>query len=252
MEDNGYDYLARVYDRLTSDIDYGKVAEYTLENCRRFFGRVPDKLLDLACGTGSHAIAIAQKGIEVTGIDISDAMLTEAIDKSTRAKTNILFSKQDMCSFEIHGNVDVITCCLDSVNHILDPSCFEKLLKNVNKYLVPGGLFIFDVNSEYKFKKIYGSNVYTESFDDLTFVWHNHFDKSSGIVEFEMTFFTRQKDGRYVKHQESNFERLYTENEIASYIEGASLEQMAIYDGFSFNSLHKKSQRISYVLKKPD
>jgi SAM-dependent methyltransferase len=252
MEDNGYDYLARVYDRLTSDIDYSKVANYTLEICRRYLNRPLDKLLDLACGTGSHAIALAKKKIEVTGIDISGAMLTEAIDKSTSENTNILFSKQDMCSFEIHGNVDVITCCFDSVNHILDPSCFGKMMKNVDKYLVPGGLFIFDVNSEYKFKKIYGNNVYIESFDDLTFIWQNHFDKNSGIVEFEMTFFTRHKDGRYVKHKESNFERLYTGDEIASYINCTSLEQMAIYDGFSFKSLHKRSQRISYILKKPE
>jgi ubiquinone/menaquinone biosynthesis C-methylase UbiE len=252
MEDNGYYYLARVYDRLTSDIDYDKVAKYTLENCRRYLGRLPYRLLDLACGTGSHAIAIAKKGIEVTGIDISDSMLTEAIDKSTRAKTNILFSKQDMSSFEIHGRVDVITCCFDSVNHILDPSCFGKMLKNVDRYLVPGGLFIFDVNSEYKFKKIYGNNVYTESFDDLTFIWQNHFDKNSGIVEFEMTFFTRQTDGRYVKHMESNYERLYTLDEIDSYIKCTSLEQIAMFDGFSFKALNRRSQRISYILKKPE
>jgi len=252
MEDNGYGYLARVYDRLTSGIDYAKVAEYTLENCRRYLGRLPCKLLDLACGTGSHAILLAKEGIKVTGIDISDAMLTEAIGKSISADTDILFSKQDMCSFQIHGSVDVITCCFDSVNHILDPLDFERMLKNVEKYLVPGGLFIFDVNSRYKFKKIYGDNVYTESFDDLTFIWQNHFDKLSGIVEFEMTFFTRQKDGRYVRHTESNFERSYTRDEITSLIGCTNLKQLAMHDGFTFNNLHNKSQRISYILKKPE
>jgi SAM-dependent methyltransferase len=245
----GYGSLAQYYDRLSADIDYAGMAGYLLDAFVKYTGRRPVLMFDLACGTGSLAIAAAKTGIQVIGADGSAEMLCAAYAKSKKAKTDILFLQQDICHFELYGTVDLITCCLDSVNHILDPLELKNMFGLVSNYLDPGGLFIFDVNSKYKYEKIYADNVFYESYDDLTYIWQNKYSKKSGMAVFDMTFFARENDGRYRKEEDRILERYYSDEELRDICEGSSLDLIACHDGYSADNVKKESQRILYILK---
>jgi SAM-dependent methyltransferase len=245
----GYGSLAHYYDRLAADIDYAGIAGYLLDTCVRYTGRRPGLMLDLACGTGSLAIAAAKAGIQVIGADGSAQMLCEAYAKSKKAKTDILFLQQDICHFELYGTVDLITCCLDSVNHILDPLELKNMFSLAGNYLDPGGLLIFDVNSKYKFEQIYADNVFYEDYDDLIYIWQNKYNKNNRTAVFDLTFFSREKDGRYRREEDRILERYYSDDELRDMFEGSSLDLVASHDGFSVNNVKIDSQRILYILK---
>lgn len=248
MGNNGYSTLARFYDRLSKDIDYSSIAKFTLEIYERFKNDIPEILLDLACGTGSLSIEFSKKKIEVIGIDSSEDMLSRAYDKNRGSKASILFLKQDMCDFELFGTVDLIVCYFDSVNHVLDINDLKGMFKRAANYLNPGGLFIFDVNSLYKFEIVYADNVYFEIYDDLEYIWQNKYDPVSKTITFDLTFFEREKDGRYVKSEETIIERFYSDKELIE-VYKEFFELRAKYDGFSFQDINEDSQRLLYILK---
>jgi len=249
---NAYQNLADFYDRLTLDIDYKGIAEFTLKACETYRGGKPGILLDLACGTGSLAIELAKAGTDVIGIDISPQMLSRAYSKSRDAGLDILFIEQDMCDFELYGTVDVITCYLDSINHIIDRSGLYSLFRLAANYLNPGGLFIFDFNTKYCFEKIYSDNVFYESFDDLTCIWQNRYDSKLEIADFDMTFFIRMDNGMYTRIEDRNRERYYPEEEYRRAAELVSLKTVAAHDSYSFRLPQKNSPRILHVVKKPE
>ena len=156
MVNNGYTFLPAYYDRLNREIDYGKWAG-DIADILRSHGIGEDSLvLDLACGTGSLTVCLARLGYDMIGADLSAEMLGIARSKSP----DVLWLNQDMRSFELYGTVKAVVCCLDSVNYLLKLKDLYDCFGLVHNYLEPDGLFIFDVNTGYKFEKIYAQNHY--------------------------------------------------------------------------------------------
>ena len=114
-----YDSIASVYDNINSEIDYSAWADF-IEGCfKRYLKVKPELVLDLACGTGSMTLTLASRGYDMIGADLSEEMLTEAMDKAyDKGVEGVLFLKQDMRTFELYGTVGAIVCCLDSVNYL--------------------------------------------------------------------------------------------------------------------------------------
>ncbi|NLD49455.1 MAG: class I SAM-dependent methyltransferase, partial [Clostridiaceae bacterium] len=182
-----YSGFAYIYDKLMYDIDYKKWAGY-IEDIFKENGIKPSLVLDLGCGTGSFCLEMASRGYDMIGIDSSEDMLGCAAQKSAGVK-NILYLKQDMTNFELYGTVDCIVCLLDSINYVLYKKDLKRLLKLVHNYLNHGGLFIFDINTPYKFENVFMENVYYDISDEITYIWQNNFDKRKRICEFDLTFF---------------------------------------------------------------
>ena len=155
----GYQAIARVYDRLNAEIDYTAWADF-LERCfDRFLPTRPELVLDLACGTGSMTLALASRGYDMIGVDGSAEMLSEAYSRATE-QPGILFLQQDMRTFELYGTVGAVTCCLDSLNYLLCTDDLDACFACVHNYLDPNGLFLFDMNTPYKFSNVYANNAY--------------------------------------------------------------------------------------------
>jgi SAM-dependent methyltransferase len=243
-----YSDFAFYYDRLMRDVDYAQWADYIVEIIKR---NKPDTELiaDLGCGTGTFCLNMAAKGYEVIGIDQSAEMLSCARQKALEAEADVLFLNQDMASFELYGTVDVITCLMDSVNYITYKSDLKRFFKLVENYLNPGGIFIFDINSPYKFENILSSNVFYETDEDVSYIWQNSYDKSKRLCRFDLSFFVKEGE-LYRRFDEVHYERCYTRKELADMIDFAGLTLKFAYGGFGFRKPFDKCERLFFICTK--
>ena len=238
-----YESFAYLYDRLTDDVDYKSFLEF-IEG--QFTKHKPgaELILELACGTGTLTKLLCEKGYDVIGLDYSADMLEVAREKCPET----LFINQDMTEFELYGTVDAIVCCLDSVNYITDKRKLLKMFKLVKNYLNPGGLFIFDINSEYKLKNIIGNNCFVRNEEDIFYSWENELGKDR--VNFYLTFFTENEDGTFDRIDEMHTERIYKEKELETLLDKAGLVLKNKFYDFNSNKKSKKCERIFFVAAK--
>ncbi|MBE7033236.1 MAG: class I SAM-dependent methyltransferase [Ruminococcaceae bacterium] len=238
-----YNDFAYVYDRLINDVDYKEWADYYFKIFQRY-GLNPKLGLDLGCGTGNLTLELANRGIEMTGVDLSEDMLMVAREKSEGK--DILYLNQDMTEFELYGTVDFIVSSLDCVNYITDKRDLLKVMKLVNNYLDPGGLFIFDINTRYKLENIIGDNTFILEDEDCFCSWQNEYDKKRKLSDFYLTFFL--KDGEsYTRFDEQHTERAYEIDEIKSIIENSGMRLLKVYHNLSFENPKKNSERVFFV-----
>lgn len=237
----GYESIARVYDRLNAEIDYGAWADF-IEKCfDRFLAQKPGLVLDLACGTGRMTRELSARGYDMIGVDGSADMLSCAMSEP---REGILYLLQDMRSFELYGTVGAVVCCLDSINYLLEDKDLADTLACVHNYLDPDGLFIFDVNSPYKFENIYSDNAYIledevedeEGNTRAVFCgWQNQYDRDSGVCDFYLTLFEEDEDGSYIRSDEHQRERCYTLEQLKGALDRAGMELVGVYGDFELN-----------------
>ncbi len=245
-----YDAIARVYDKLNKDINYSVWADFVEKCFLKYMPNKPSLVLDLACGTGRMSIALSKRGYDMIGVDISEDMLSEAYLRSEGH--GILYLKQDMCSFELYGTVGAVVCCLDSINYLLSENDVFKCFSTVHNYLDPDGIFLFDINTPYKFENIYSDNAYILE-DELVYegedipsavfcAWQNQYDISSGICDFYLTLF-EEENGKYIRSEEHQRERCYTLTAIKALLEKSGFEYLDCFGDFDFTAPIKNSER---------
>ena len=241
--DKSYGKFAELYDELTFDVEYKRYADF-IEWLIKEHNIKPELVFDLACGTGTMANELSERGYDLIAADASAEMLGCAIKKYGTDK--ILFLNQPMQEFELYGTVDVIICMLDSINYLTEPEDLFETFALCNNYLNDGGLLIFDVNSEYKFKNILADNVYTYEKDDIFYVWENDFCEEEKLCDFYLTFFRRDESGFYERIDEHHTERCYTDDEITDALEENGFEISGKFDDYTKNEAKNESERILY------
>ena len=253
---DGYRAIAGVYDRLNAEVDYAGWADF-VESCfSRYLEKKPSLLLDLACGTGSMTLALAARGYDMIGVDGSMDMLSVAYERKMDADADgVLFLCQDMRDFELYGTVEAVTCCLDSVNYLLSEQDVARCFSCVHNYLDDGGLFLFDVNTPYKFKHVYGDNAYIlEDHDEdgecRAFCgWQNFYDESTRLCTFELSLFEKCEDGRYERADEQQCERCYTREELTRLLEAAGFEVLGCFGDFDFGEPRPDCERYYFAAR---
>ena len=250
---DGYSALAPVYDRLNDTVDYAAWADF-IEAC---FGRFAEpkkgaSVLDLGCGTGTMTIELAKRGYDLTALDHSEDMLAEA---DTRARDeglkDILFLCGDMCSFELYGTVDHIICCLDGINHLTDREDLLACFSLVANYLNPGGLFIFDLNTPYKFKTTYADRDYILEDDGVMCCWRNRLNKKGDVVTFYLTVYEENEDGTWERTDGEERERAYGLRSIKNALESCGLELVNVSADYNFTEPDDTCGRWYLTAKKP-
>ncbi|MCH5188501.1 MAG: methyltransferase domain-containing protein [Oscillospiraceae bacterium] len=243
-----YNDFARLYDRLMADVPYGKFVDYYFEIFRRF-GCKTRLGLDLGCGTGNVTLELSRRGADMIGADISAEMLSVAGDKATYEGLNALFLNQDMAEFELYGTVDFIVSSLDSVNYVTEKNRLKKVFKLVNNYLDPGGLFVFDVNTEYKLSTVLGDNTFVSDDDDIFYSWQNSYDKRSRLCDFYLSFFERREDGSFARFDEVHTERAYGVDELKAMLKDSGLKVEGVFHDLTFQKPRKNSERVFFVAR---
>lgn len=244
-----YRILAKFYDDL-QDNDYNAFVSYYQSVFKRF-GLEPKLILDMGCGTGNITVPMAEKGYDMIGLDCSEEMLEIAAEKARTAGHDILFLQQDMTDFELYGTVDAMVCALDGINYLAGDGQVSDMLRLLHYYLNPGGIFIFDINTEYKFKNILDNNSFVYDEDNVYCVWNNEYDSDDKICYFDLNFFLKNPDGSYCRRDEYQEERMYTVGELKNYIRDCGLDCLGVYDNLSFEPPRGDSQRLFFVVQRP-
>ena len=248
-----YGEFASVYDRFMDPEIYDEWIGYVEKILDTYSSKKPKLILDLACGTGNITTRLAKKGYETIGIDLSEDMLKIATDKSEESKTDILFLQQDMRNFELYGTVDVIVCMCDSINYLLTSEDVLKVFKLVNNYLDPNGLFIFDINTPYKFEKVLSDNCFAEVDETMAYIWENYYDAEEKINEYSMhLFFKDDATGLYEKHEEIHYEKAYSIDEIKSILDESGLKFLNVYDSDNLGKIKNTSERLFFVAQEKE
>ncbi len=244
-----YDAIASVYDSINSEVDYTSWADFFEACFEKYLKEKPSLILDLACGTGRMTFELHRRGYDMIGADASEEMLYKAYDKAyDLGISNILFIRQDMREFELYGTVGAISCCLDSINYLTSIDDLEKCFSLVHNYLDPNGLFLFDVNTPYKFENVYGNNHYifedTDS-NGLTAYcgWQNEYDRESKLCNFYLSVFTKNEDGSYSRNDDEQTERCYSKIELRASLEKCGFEVLGFFGGFDFSEPEDDCER---------
>jgi len=239
-----YGVFASFYDALTDNVEYHNKAQY-LHNFMQKYKPGCSLIVDLACGTGSLSVELANLGYDVIGVDISPDMLMEARMKSPGS---ILYLCQPMQNLDLYGTVDAMLCTLDSVNHITDQEVLQEAFRRVALFLEPDGIFIFDANTPYKHEHILASNTFVYDTDKVFCVWQNQ-PGSNGIVSVTLDFFEPDGDV-YIRNSESFCERAYSHDDILKMLDTAGLEICAEFDDYTDSPPIETTQRIVYICRK--
>jgi len=236
-----YSGFAYLYDVLMESTPYKDWAAYIDRVLKQFLQKSNAIVLDLACGTGSITLPLAQMGYDMIGVDMSIDMLSQAQAKVTNEK--ILFLAQDMRKLDLYGTVDAAISTCDGLNYILDETELASVFKRVMMFMNPQGVFIFDMNTEYKFKEVLGNKGFTVKKDTASYDWDNSYDAKTGINEYRVTF--EHMGGE--PFCELHHQRAYPSEMICDFLRNAGFETVRMYDGYSDDSPNEKSVRIVYI-----
>jgi predicted TPR repeat methyltransferase len=241
-----YTAFAEVYDAFMDNIPYEKWADY-VHGLLEEYGIKDGLVLELGCGTGSLTELLAVMGYDMIGVDSSGDMLGTAMEKRERSGLDILYLLQDMREFELYGTVRAVVSVCDSMNYITEYEDLTQVFRLVNNYLDPGGMFIFDLNTEYKYRQVLGSQTIAESREDCGFIWENEYDEETKLNEYDLTLFVREEGELFRRYEETHVQRAYSVEEIKAALLEAGMEFVAVYDAFTRDGAEDRSQRI-YVI----
>ncbi|MCD7726256.1 MAG: class I SAM-dependent methyltransferase [Clostridiales bacterium] len=256
--------FALVYDTFMDETPYEEWCDYLVELLRRYedgvlAGEEPDgnlrqernSVLDLGCGTGTLTELMARKGYEMIGVDNSPEMLQIAMEKRLRSGLDILYLLQDMREFELYGTVGAVISVCDSLNYLLEEEDLLRTFRLVNNYLYPGGIFIFDFNTVYKYAVVIGDATIAENREECSFIWENYYHGEEEINEYDLTIFVKtDKDALFRRFQETHYQRGYRLGQMLELVEQSGLEFVEAIDADTRGTVTQESQRIYMIARK--
>ena len=244
---DAYQDLAVSYDRLTNDVDYGAVVDFYWQLLEAE-GVRPRTAVDLACGTGSVTLLLAQRGLKVTGVDMSEDMLTVAWEKAQSLENPPMFVCQKLQELRLPRGVDLAVCALDSLDYILEPQDCAEAIRRAYKALNPGGVFIFDVNTPEKLRAMDGQ-VFLDEDDDVYCVWRGEFDKQTNICSYGMDLFQRRGDV-WLRSFEEHQEYAYSIAQLTAFLKAAGFTGIRVFGDRRMEAPKEFDQRVYFMARK--
>ncbi|MFT3982307.1 MAG: class I SAM-dependent methyltransferase [Lachnospiraceae bacterium] len=243
-----YTGFAGVYDRFMDNVPYEDWCGY-VKGLLKENKITEGLLLDLGCGTGTLTELLAAAGYDMIGIDSAEDMLSIAMEKRTVSGSDILYLLQDMREFELYGTVRGVISICDSMNYLTEAVDMLTVFRLVKNYLDWDGIFIFDLNTIYKYKELLGDHVFAENREECSFIWENEYDEQEMLNEYALTLFVREGD-LYRKHEEMHYQRAYALEEVKKLVDESGLQLLAVYDAFTHESPKEDSERVYFIAKK--
>ena len=260
-----YSDFAKVYDIFMDETPYTEWCDLIVTLLKKYGHDIEENpedeklrqekntILDLGCGTGTLTELLAKKGYDMIGIDNSQEMLQIAMEKREESGLDILYLLQDMREFELYGTVGAVICVCDSINYMLNEEDILTVFRLVNNYLYPGGLFIFDFNTVYKYEVVIGDATIAENREDCSFIWENYYHSEDEINEYDLTLFVKNDNSDSVEEnifhrfEETHYQRGYRLEQMKNLVEQAGMKFVTAFDADTHEAPTPESERI-YVI----
>ncbi|MFA5561774.1 MAG: class I SAM-dependent methyltransferase [Eubacteriales bacterium] len=251
MTHDFYQALSPYYDAFNRELDYAAWADWLTRAFARYGKGQIREVLDLGCGTGKMTLELARRGFDMVGVDRSEGMLSRAFAaaEKTAHGRSILWLCQDMTAFELYGTVDAVVCCLDCINHLPNETALTRCFSLVHNYLVPDGLFIFDVNSPRKFETVYANQTYALEEAGVFCVWQNDYRPADAKCDFYLTLFEERAGGLYRRTELRQSETVYTLEQLTRCLQAAGMQLLAVTDGHHFEPPREQPERLFLIAK---
>jgi ubiquinone/menaquinone biosynthesis C-methylase UbiE len=235
-----YERFAGVYDAFMADTPYFVWADYITAH-------IPPRSLvaDLACGTGNMTLLLKKRGFDMIGIDRSSDMLSVASEKTAQEGLDILYLAQDVVSMDLYGTMDAMVSVCDGFNYLLTEDILFAAFKRCALFLNPGGVFIFDMNTEYKFKEILGGNTFTDTRKGASYVWKNNYNAHTFLNEYSVFFMTGTDS-----FTETHRQRAYTAETVIDLLKSAGFSDVRVNDAYTYDAPKPDSVRVSFITKR--
>lgn len=243
-----YQAFASVYDIFMEETEYEAWLAHIAalwDSC----GAKPRKILDLGCGTGSILLPLAKQGLDCMGVDLSAEMLAEAEHKARKEGLSVRLACQDMTELELGEEFDCILSLCDSLNYLTEDGQLAAAFARIAQHLKKDGIFLFDMNTEYKFREILGQNIFASAEEDAAYIWENDYDAEEKINEYYVSFFIEQENGLYARIEEFHYERAYSIEEVRAALEASGLGLLSVSDGYRFAPPQEESERLLFAAK---
>ncbi len=226
-----YEITAEFYDRINAHVDYSGWADFIEEVFRRYCKRKPELVLDLGCGTGKLTLELSRRGYDMTGADSSPEMLARARENAEAVGDGgVLWLCQDMSAFELYGTVDCVISTCDSLNYLTDTEKLRRCLSLVHNYLVPDGIFVFDVASRGRYRHVYGERDFVVDGGDVYLGWQNSYNDRTGMATFCLSYFLRDGDV-WRRYDEVQRQRCRSVRSIKNELSRAGFETLGVFRG---------------------
>jgi SAM-dependent methyltransferase len=211
----------------------------------------PRRILDLACGTGNVSEILAREGFTVVGVDIAPAMIAEARRKAAEHKLPLVYYVQDAAELQLPTqDFDLCISLFDSLNYILQPERLASAIQRVAAHLRPGGLFIFDLNSEFALKNRFFDQDNLRTDERLRYDWDSDYLPGSRLCYIRMRFWVREENGLDRTFEETHWQFAYREDEIRAMLDAAGFREIETYHAYTLRAPQRTSDRIFYVARK--
>ncbi len=244
---DAYTSFAQVYDLFMDNVPYEEWCTFLCKLLKEHH-IMDGPVLDLGCGTGKMTRLMSEHGYDMTGVDQSPEMLQIAAMQQTDVP--ILYLLQDMQELELDGCVCAVYSVCDCVNYVLEEQELLSAFSRVYESLEEGGIFVFDVNTSYKYTQLLAENTFAESREEGSFIWDNYYDAQEKINEYDLTLFIPEEYGLYRRYAETHYQRNYEIRTLQELLKQAGFGNAEIYDGYSDEPLHRTSERAVFVVKK--
>jgi SAM-dependent methyltransferase len=243
-----YEGFAYLYDQLMKDVPYDKWVDLIIDKHQKF-NLSGKKLLDLGCGTGELSVRMAKAGYHVTGVDLSEDMLTIAQLKTSNEALTIDFLQQNMVELELIDEYDVIGVFCDSINYLETEKDVQQTFRHIMQYLKKDGLFIFDVHSLYKMNEIFMNQTFTLDEEGICYIWNCFEGEYPNSVDHELTFFVEEESGKYERIDENHTQRTYSISTYKKWLDETGFDVVEVIGDFE-GEPEPESERIIFVAKK--
>ena len=246
---NSYEFLAESYDQLTVDVRYREWADYLEKHFKKC--ALPIRtVLDLACGTGSLTTELSLRGYEMIGVDQSAEMLSVAVEKCRELPVEPpIFLNQPMEKLDLYGTIDACVCCLDSVNYVTKPAALRRAFSRVHLFLMPGGLFVFDIKPPWVLEGADGEMCLDEN-ENTYCVWRAEYSPRRRVLTYWMDIFRMLDDGNWERGEEVHEEYAYTLDELELFLHEAGFIDIRRWGNLKLRAPYDNEDRVFFTARK--
>ena len=227
------------YDLIYADKPYRREARFIADRVSQLRGGAdPGSLMDVACGTGRHALELAAMGWHVTGVDYNPELLERARESAATRGLEVAFVEQDMRELDVDGRpFDVVTCLFDSIGYGLEDEAIVKALRGMAKHLTPEGVlaveFLHGAAVVRHHSPVKVRRFPTPGGDLIVRISETELDRPNQLIHVSYELIELEQDGGgYERATETQSNRFFSPVQMRGLMTRASLDVHAIVPAY--------------------